>query len=83
MATRRKKQVYKYPLVEIIWDDAEVTNHWETNTETAISDATVTTVGFLVVETDTHLIVASTYSGEDTNARIQIPRGMVKTTRPL
>lgn len=80
---RKKKQIYKYPLVEILWDDAEVTNHWEDNSETVVNEVLCTTVGFLVKETDTHLVIASTYAEDLTNARIQIPKGMVKTRKAL
>ena len=80
---RKKKQNYKYPLIEITWDDAEVTNHWETTAETIVTDAMVTTVGFLVKETDTHLVIASTYADDLTNARIQIPKAMVKTRKTI
>ncbi len=80
---RRKKQPYKYPLVEILWDDAEVTNHWEDTKDTIVTDAVCTTVGFLVKETDTHIVIASTYADDLTNARIQIPKGMVKTRKAL
>lgn len=69
----------KYEPILVIWDDAEVSNDWEIQSEgDQLTEALVETLGFLVKETDKHLLIASTLSGEHTNARTKIPKGMVK-----
>lgn len=70
----------KYEPILVVWDDAEVSNDWEVQTESAkLEEALVETLGFLVKETDKHLLIASTLSDDHTNARTKIPKGMVKT----
>ena len=75
---KSRKPKFRYPLVWILWDDASVDNSWG-DPETLEIDATPNvTVGFLVKETDNHVVVVSTYSHEDwVNARVQIPKGMI------
>ena len=70
----------KYPAVLITWDDAEVSNDWDVQNENAeLEEALVETLGFLVKETEKYYLVASTLSGEHTNARTKIPKGMIKS----
>ena len=79
MAAKRK-----YEPILVVWDDAEVSNDWEVQSEgDKLEEALVETLGFLVKETDKHLLIASTLSGEHTNARTKIPKGMVKTIRKV
>ena len=73
---------YRFPLVEVIWDDAETSDGWEEPTSD-LKPAIATTVGFLVRETDKHLLIASTYDPNHTNGRIQIPIGMVVSRKVL
>lgn len=73
---------YKYPLIEVIWDDASTDNGWEAVPESLVPEL-VTTVGFLVRETDKHLLIASSYDPNHTNGRIQIPLGMVVSRKVL
>lgn len=73
---------YKYPLIEVIWDDASTDNGWDAVPET-LSPELVTTVGFLVRETDAHLLIANSYDPNHTNGRIQIPKGMVISRKVL
>lgn len=70
----------KYPAVLVVWDDAEVSNDWDVQNENAeLEEALVETLGFLVKETEKYYLVASTLSGDHTNARTKIPKGMTKS----
>ena len=80
--TTEPKVTYKYPLIEVIWDDASTDNGWEPVPE-ALSPELVTTVGFLVRETEKHLLIASSYDPNHTNGRIQIPIGMVTSRKVI
>ncbi len=73
---------YAYPLYEVIWDDAAVETGW-IDPSVALQNQLVTTVGFLVNESDRHLLIASTYSDDHVNATIQIPKGMVQKMTEL
>ncbi len=73
---------YPYPLVEILWDDAAVDTGWDEPPKTLV-DQICTTVGFVVSETDQHIVIASTYSEGHVNARIQIPKAIIKSRRIL
>ena len=83
---RRKKTepkaTYKYPLIEVIWDDASTDNGWEPVPDELKAEL-VTTVGFLVRETDKHLLIANSYDPNHTNGRIQIPVGMIVSRRVI
>jgi hypothetical protein len=64
--------------VWIEWDDASVDNSWGDPEHIEIDATPNVTVGFLVKETDKHIVVVSTYSSELwVNARVQIPKGMI------
>lgn len=69
-----------FPLVTIVWDDAETTHGWEHEEEiTEPKERLVQTVGFLVKEGPSHYLVASSVDSEgNCNCRVQIPKGMVK-----
>jgi hypothetical protein len=77
-----KKPKYKYPLVQIVWVDAETEHGWEEVEE----DSTLpvaTTIGFLIKDQpdkngNDMLLIASTYSDSQTNGRFKIPKAMVK-----
>ena len=73
---------YRFPLVEIKWDDAETSDGWD-EPPLELKEAIAITVGFLVRETDKHLLIASTYDPNHTNGRIQIPVGMVISKKVL
>lgn len=84
-AKRVKKSTitsYKYPLIEVIWDDASTDNGWEPVPEELKAEL-VTTVGFLVRETDKHLLIANSYDPNHTNGRIQIPVGMIVSRKVI
>lgn len=74
----------KYELVEIKWDDASTLEHgWVDPKEEKPEPQMVTTVGFLVNEDEHYLVIASTTDGTWVNGRFQIPKGMVKSCKPL
>ena len=79
---KSKSISYKYPLVEVIWDDASTDNGWEP-VPTELQAELVTTVGFLVRETDKHLLIANSYDPNHTNGRIQIPVGMIVSRKVI
>lgn len=79
-----KKQTYKYPIVAIEWDDASSLDHgWVDPTEEKPTPQIVTTVGFLIYESESYLIIASTIDNTWVNSRFQIPVPMVKTRKVL
>jgi hypothetical protein len=85
---RRINNPFPFDIVWVKWDDAESDYGWEKTSALAPEEAIAHTVGFLVKETDTHIVVASTMShdedeGHTTNNRLQIPRGMVKDIRVI
>ena len=71
-------KAYRFDLVEILWADAATESGWETAADLVDGDEIATTVGFEVKETQDHLWIASTYDPEHTNARIKIPKGMIR-----
>ena len=68
----------KFSLVRLEWDDAQTDTGWIDHGEIVTGTALAITIGFLVKETDAHIVIASTV-GEDgsTNGRIQIPKKMI------
>ena len=73
---------YPYPLVEILWDDAATESCWQ-DPSLALQDQHVTTIGFLVKETEKYILIASTFAGDHVNASIQIPRAMIVKRRDV
>ena len=70
-------------LVEVVWDEAAASTGWEEVKK--VKEELVLTVGFLVKNTDNHIVVASSIcDGEyNTNCRLQIPIGMIKHIKEL
>ena len=69
----------RYSTYLIEWDDAMADASWEILREEDIKESKCYTLGFLVGETEKHIVIASTYDEESeyTNARLQIPKGMI------
>lgn len=65
-----------YRFVRVVWEDAQAIALW-TRRGDPIEPQMCETKGHLVEETDTHVIVAATISGEEWNAGQQIPRKMI------
>ena len=74
----------KFDLVEVTWDDASSLEHgWVDPADEKPQPQLVKTVGFLVNESDHYLVIASTTDGNWVNGRFQIPKGMVRSCKPL
>lgn len=75
---------HKFKHVKIVWDDAESSDGWE-GIPDKLEPKLVTTVGFLIVETDKHVLVAGSvgHGDEDCNNRLQIPKAMILTMETL
>lgn len=73
-----------FNLVEVTWDDASGLRHgWATKQEMP-EPALALSVGFLILETKDHIIIAQDTDSEGShNGRSQIPRGMVKRIKTL
>ncbi len=73
------RSTVSYKLVKVRWVDAETGDGWEHIDELECEAPVVTTIGYLVKETPTAVMVASTIDKDHSmcNARIVIPRGMV------
>jgi len=81
------KSKYKYPLVEVVWIDAETEHGWEEIGEDS-SLPVATTIGFLIKDMPDKnghemLLLASTYADSQTNGRFKIPKSMVKELKVL
>jgi hypothetical protein len=78
-----KRLKVRFPLIEILWDDAAtMVQGWEPADDIRLDEQMCVTVGFLVKETEQHLMIASTVDVDgNTNGRFQIPRQMVKSQR--
>ncbi len=74
------------PIVCVIWEDASnMTDGWETldNLLQRLGHPIMcATVGFIIHETDDHIVLAQTMGREglDVNGTLQIPRKMVRKT---
>lgn len=79
-----KRPFQKFPLVEVIWDDAtELTQGWTDKLEET-EPALALSVGFLIKATKQHIVIALDLDQHGYhNGRSQIPRGMVKTMKVL
>lgn len=73
---------YKYKLIEVVWDDSITDSGWEATPEN-LEPSLAVTVGFLVRETQEHILIASTYDEDHTNARLQIPKKCIKSRKEL
>jgi hypothetical protein len=73
-----------YDLCEVVWDDAAgLRLGWSAKHEQLVPQIALS-VGFLIVDTPTHIIIAQDTDGEGShNGRTQIPRGMVKKMKVL
>ena len=62
-------------LVYVEWVDAVSDGGWEDNVKVDIH--AVKTVGFLIAETKNGICLASTISGDNSNARMHIPKAWI------
>jgi hypothetical protein len=68
-------------IVQVRWIDAVADSGWEEKTKAEIHHCV--TVGFLVDETEEALCIASTWSHNQTNARIHIPKAWIKDRKVI
>ncbi len=68
-------------IVQIAWIDAVADVGWEAKTKAEIHHCI--TVGYVVDETDEALCLASTWSIDQTNARMHIPKAWIKNRKVL
>ena len=68
-------------IVYVEWVDAVADNGWEENAKAEIHPCT--TVGFLIDETDDALCLAATWSYNQTNNRMHIPKIWIKKRKVI
>lgn len=68
-------------IIQVSWIDAVADVGWEAKTKAEIHHCI--TVGYLVDETDEALCLASTWSIDQTNARMHIPKAWIKNRKVL
>jgi len=68
-------------IVQVSWIDAVADVGWEGKTKAEIHHCI--TVGYVVDETDEALCLASTWSIDQTNARMHIPKAWIKNRKVL
>jgi uncharacterized protein YqfA (UPF0365 family) len=68
-------------IIQVSWIDAVADVGWEAKTKAEIHHCI--TVGYVVDETDEALCLASTWSIDQTNARMHIPKAWIKNRKVL
>lgn len=68
-------------IIQVSWIDAVADVGWESKTKAEIHHCI--TVGYLIDETDEALCLASTWSLDQTNARMHIPKAWIKHRKVL
>ena len=68
-------------IIQVSWIDAVADVGWEAKTKAEIHHCI--TVGYIVDETDEALCLASTWSIDQTNARMHIPKAWIKNRKVL
>lgn len=68
-------------IIQVSWIDAVADVGWEAKTKAEIHHCL--TVGYLIDETDEALCLASTWSIDQTNARMHIPKAWIKHRKVL
>jgi hypothetical protein len=86
--SKSKRPNQSYPLVEVWWDDAAALTHgWKTKEEferESIKPEIMISVGFLLKETEDHVIIAMDLDKDGaSNQRSQIPKGMMRKLKIL
>lgn len=69
------------PIIQVSWIDAVADSGWEEKTKAEIHHCI--TVGFLVDETEEAICIASTWSHNQTNARIHIPKAWIQNRKVI
>jgi hypothetical protein len=75
------------PLVMVVWEDAQCLDStpWVEMPETPVTykPMLITTVGFLLHQSDEGLIITGSWHPDQTAPRDQVPRGMVREVKFL
>jgi hypothetical protein len=78
------KSKHKYPLIRLDWIDAESgAAEWIEPSEIDGTLPAVTTIGFLIKETEDTYIIASTITDTHINGQFKVPKGMTKQKHEL
>ena len=83
------KVKFKYPVVHVLWDDAESKVTWQEVPNVPLKPTLATTIGFLIKDEPEHILVADTYAIDSDTGSIEIsnttkiPRGMIKEIHPI
>lgn len=69
----------KYPIVWVIWDDAESDSSWSEEPTAPLGPTHATTMGFLVRDEKDYILVADSYFKDSKiiSGTTKIPRGMI------
>lgn len=83
-STKVSRPFQKYPMVEVVWDDAsELLAGWTDEIEKTEPQLALS-VGFLIIDAKDHIVIAQDLDEHGQhNGRSQIPRGMVKRIKVL
>ena len=77
---------HRYPIVEVIWDDAEGDAGWQDPPD-ELHPTLVRQIGFLVKETPKYVFLAAAYIDSKEDKQIsstdKIPKGMIQDIRHL
>lgn len=68
-------------VIQVVWIDAVADSGWESKTKAEVHHCT--TIGYLVDETDEAICLASTWSIDQTNARMHIPKAWIKNRKVI
>jgi uncharacterized protein YqfA (UPF0365 family) len=68
-------------VIQVVWIDAVADSGWESKTKAEVH--LCSTVGYLIDETEEALCVASTWSIDQTNARMHIPKAWIKSRKVI
>ena len=74
--------MYKPSVVCIKWVDAVASNGWAKHGKSE-RPMLCTSIGFIDCEDEEQITVAATFSGNETNNRISIPKGWIKSRREV
>lgn len=75
---------FRYPLVEVLWDDPQGTSGWQAPPK-ELKPTPMLSVGFLVKKTDKHIMLAACYeTGDvDISSTDTIPVGTIISMKQL
>ncbi len=77
-----------FPIVRLEWYDAESSNEWESaedffDREMALEPIIAVSIGLLVYESDTHVVILQNRTYNQISNYIKIPAGCIKSKEVL